>query len=129
MMTLILRLFKNRTGLKVNFLVFLGLRLFFDINSDVIKAAIIVRTSSIAVFSDIQSCDYNAATVECNRTELSKTHINNIRCISLLSSLGKCLQMLRMNRLNYHLRESSFLPEDQYGFAPPKSAEDALVHL
>lgn len=60
-------------------------------------------------------------------SELSKTHIDNIRCISLLPCLGKCLEKLCMNRLNYHLRRSCLLDEGQYGFTPQKSAEDAII--
>ncbi|GFY64109.1 uncharacterized protein TNIN_60021 [Trichonephila inaurata madagascariensis] len=35
-------------------------------------------------------------------TELSRTHIDNIRCISLLPSSGKCLEKLCITRLNHY---------------------------
>ncbi|GFW84231.1 retrovirus-related Pol polyprotein from type-1 retrotransposable element R1 [Trichonephila clavipes] len=61
-------------------------------------------------------------------SELSRRHIENIRCISLLPCLGKCLEKLCITRLNQYLRKSSLLSDDQYGFTPQKSG-DALVLL
>ncbi|GFY48816.1 reverse transcriptase domain-containing protein [Trichonephila inaurata madagascariensis] len=46
-------------------------------------------------------------------TELSRTHIENIRCISLLPCLGKCLEKLCITRLNHFFRKSSLLSDDQ----------------
>ncbi|GFW73223.1 uncharacterized protein TNCV_2798871 [Trichonephila clavipes] len=60
-------------------------------------------------------------------TELSRTHIENIRCIRLLPCLGKCLENFCITRLNHFLRKSSLLSDGQYGFTPQKSAEYTLV--
>ncbi|GFV06645.1 uncharacterized protein TNCV_2949671 [Trichonephila clavipes] len=57
------------------------------------------------------------------------THIENIRCISLLPCLGKCLEelcIIRLKRLDFLKK---WLSDDQYAFTPQKSAEDALVRL
>ena len=46
--------------------------------------------------------------------ELSRTHIDNIRCISLLPCLGKCLEKLCITRQNHSLRKSCILSGNQY---------------
>ena len=64
--------------------------------------------------------------------KLSRTHINDIHCVSLIPCLRKCLEKLCTTRLNHFIRKSHILSDDQYdqyGFTPQRSAEDALVHL
>ena len=60
---------------------------------------------------------------------LKVPHVNNLRCICLLSSLGKCFEKLVTNRINWHLYSESLLSADQYGFTPQRSSEDALLRL
>ena len=59
----------------------------------------------------------------------SRPHLNNIRCISLLSCLGKGLEHLLVQRLTWHLASKKVLSTDQYGFTPHKSTENALSRL
>ena len=44
--------------------------------------------------------------------ELSKTHIDNIHCISFLPYLGKCLEKLCITRPNNFLRKYHILSDD-----------------
>ncbi|GFX41451.1 retrovirus-related Pol polyprotein from type-1 retrotransposable element R1 [Trichonephila clavipes] len=61
--------------------------------------------------------------------EFRVPHLDNLRCISLLPALGKCLEKLFVNRISWYLRRGDFLSSDQYGFTPHKSTEDALLRL
>ncbi|GFT15641.1 retrovirus-related Pol polyprotein from type-1 retrotransposable element R1 [Trichonephila clavipes] len=61
--------------------------------------------------------------------EFRVPHLDNLRCISLLPALGKCLEKLFVNRIFWYLRRGDFLSNDQYGFTPHKSTEDALLRL
>src|SRR5271154_2488635 len=51
------------------------------------------------------------------------------RPISLLSILGKILDKLLATRLNRFLLRTQFITNDQLGFVPQRSAEDALHNL
>lgn len=62
-------------------------------------------------------------------TECRIPHLDNLRCISLLPALGKCLEKLFIDRINWYLRGINFLSSNQYGFTPQKSTEDALLRL
>ncbi|GFW62073.1 putative 115 kDa protein in type-1 retrotransposable element R1DM [Trichonephila clavipes] len=62
-------------------------------------------------------------------SEFRVPHLDNLRCISLLPALGKCLEKLFVNRISWYLRRGDFLSSDQYGFTPHKSTEDALLRL
>ncbi|GFS52361.1 retrovirus-related Pol polyprotein from type-1 retrotransposable element R1 [Trichonephila clavipes] len=61
--------------------------------------------------------------------EFRVPHLDNLRCISLLPALGKCLEKLFVNRISWYLRRGDFLSCDQYGFTPHKKTEDALLRL
>ncbi|GFX18019.1 retrovirus-related Pol polyprotein from type-1 retrotransposable element R1 [Trichonephila clavipes] len=61
--------------------------------------------------------------------EFRVPHLDNLRCISLLPALGKCLEKLFVNRISWYLCREDFLSSDQYGFTPHKSTEDALLRL
>ncbi|GFX13115.1 uncharacterized protein TNCV_2357711 [Trichonephila clavipes] len=61
--------------------------------------------------------------------EFRVPHLDNLRCISLLPALGKCLEKLFVNRISWYLRRGDFLSSDQYGLSPHKSTEDALLRL
>ncbi|GFX88525.1 RNA-directed DNA polymerase from mobile element jockey [Trichonephila clavipes] len=61
--------------------------------------------------------------------EFRVPHLDNLRCISLLPALGKCLEKLFVNRICWYLRRGDFLSSDQYGFTPHKSTEYALLRL
>ncbi|GFY21991.1 RNA-directed DNA polymerase from mobile element jockey [Trichonephila clavipes] len=61
--------------------------------------------------------------------EFRVPHLDNLRCISLLPALGKCLEKLFVNRISWYLRRGDILSSDQYGFTPHKSTEDALLRL
>ncbi|GFW39799.1 retrovirus-related Pol polyprotein from type-1 retrotransposable element R1 [Trichonephila clavipes] len=61
--------------------------------------------------------------------EFRVPHLDNLRCISLLPALGKCLEKLFVNRISWYLRHGDFFSSDQYGFTPHKSTEDALLRL
>ncbi|KFM71285.1 Hypothetical protein in type-1 retrotransposable element R1DM, partial [Stegodyphus mimosarum] len=56
-------------------------------------------------------------------------HLDNIICISLLPTLGKCLETLFINRVNWFWRQKSFYSDSQFGFTPRKSTKDALLRL
>ncbi|KFM65430.1 Hypothetical protein in type-1 retrotransposable element R1DM, partial [Stegodyphus mimosarum] len=56
-------------------------------------------------------------------------HLDNLRCISLLPSLGKCLEKLFVNRITWFFHNKKLLNKAQFGFTPHKSCEDALLYL
>ncbi|GBM11439.1 RNA-directed DNA polymerase from mobile element jockey, partial [Araneus ventricosus] len=55
--------------------------------------------------------------------------LDNLRCISLLSSLGKCLEKLIVNKVTWHLHQNNYFNSSQFGFMPQKCTEDALMRL
>ncbi|GFX77788.1 retrovirus-related Pol polyprotein from type-1 retrotransposable element R1 [Trichonephila clavipes] len=61
--------------------------------------------------------------------EFRVPHLDNLRCISLLPALGKCLEKLFVNWICWYLCRGDFLSSDPYGFTPHKSTEDALLRL
>ncbi|GFV32873.1 RNA-directed DNA polymerase from mobile element jockey [Trichonephila clavipes] len=61
--------------------------------------------------------------------EFRVPHLDNLRCISLLLALGKCLEKPFVNRLCWYLCRGDFLSSVQYGFTPHKSTENALLLL
>ncbi|KAF8774607.1 putative 115 kDa protein in type-1 like protein [Argiope bruennichi] len=56
-------------------------------------------------------------------------HLDNLRCISLLPTIGKCLEKLIVNRISWFLHSKKLLNETQFGFTPQKCCEDALLYL
>ncbi|KAF8764959.1 RNA-directed DNA polymerase mobile like protein [Argiope bruennichi] len=56
-------------------------------------------------------------------------HLDNLRCISLLSTLGKCFERLIVNRLAWRLHKDNYFNKNQFGFMPQKCTEDALLNL
>ncbi|GFW87436.1 RNA-directed DNA polymerase from mobile element jockey [Trichonephila clavipes] len=55
--------------------------------------------------------------------------LDNLRCISLLSTLGKCFERLIINRVAWRLYKDNYFNKNQFGFMPHKCTEDALVKL
>ncbi|GFV73288.1 RNA-directed DNA polymerase from mobile element jockey [Trichonephila clavipes] len=55
--------------------------------------------------------------------------LDNLRCISLLSTLGKCFERLIINRVAWRLYKDNYFNKNQIGFMPHKCTEDALVKL
>ncbi|GFU47172.1 putative 115 kDa protein in type-1 retrotransposable element R1DM [Trichonephila clavipes] len=53
-------------------------------------------------------------------------NLDNLRCISLLSTLGKCFERLITNRVAWRLYIDNYFNKNQFGFMPQ---EDALVKL
>ncbi|GFX03178.1 putative 115 kDa protein in type-1 retrotransposable element R1DM [Trichonephila clavipes] len=53
--------------------------------------------------------------------------LDNLRCISLLSTLGKCFERLIINRVAWHLYKDNYFNKNQFGFVPQNCTEDALV--
>ncbi|GFU76466.1 putative 115 kDa protein in type-1 retrotransposable element R1DM [Trichonephila clavipes] len=74
-------------------------------------------------------CKLAQVIVISNVNEFRVPHLDNLRCISLLPALGKCLEKLFVNRICWYLRRGVFLSSGQYGFTPHKSTEDALLRL
>ena len=61
------------------------------------------------------------------KADKTKLHsVAGYRGISLLSIPGKCLEKLLTQRLNYFLRSSGKIPQQQYGFTEGKSTADAI---
>ncbi|GFY41288.1 RNA-directed DNA polymerase from mobile element jockey [Trichonephila inaurata madagascariensis] len=56
-------------------------------------------------------------------------NLDNLRCISLLSTLGKCFERLIINRVAWRLYKDNYFNKNQFGFMPQKCTEDALVKL
>ncbi|KAF8773449.1 Retrovirus-related Pol polyprotein type-1 like protein [Argiope bruennichi] len=56
-------------------------------------------------------------------------YLDNLRCISLLSTLGKCFERLIVNRLAWRLHKNNYFNKNQFGFMPQKCTEDALLNL
>ncbi|GFU00607.1 retrovirus-related Pol polyprotein from type-1 retrotransposable element R1 [Trichonephila clavipes] len=52
--------------------------------------------------------------------------LDNLRCISLLSTLGKCFERLIINRVAWRLYKDNYFNKNQFGFMPHKCTEDAL---
>ncbi|GFS51237.1 retrovirus-related Pol polyprotein from type-1 retrotransposable element R1 4 [Trichonephila clavipes] len=52
--------------------------------------------------------------------------LDNLRCISLLSTLGKCFERLIINRVAWRLYKDNYFNKNQLGFMPQKCTEDAL---
>ncbi|GFX43695.1 uncharacterized protein TNCV_4109751 [Trichonephila clavipes] len=52
--------------------------------------------------------------------------LDNLRCISLLSTLGKCFERLIINRVAWRLYKDNYFNKNQFGFIPHKCTEDAL---
>lgn len=59
----------------------------------------------------------------------SLPHLNNIRCINLLSCLGKRLKNFLAHRHSSHLAYKDVICTNKYGFIPHKSIENALAYL
>jgi len=56
-----------------------------------------------------------------------KTNMNNYRPISLLPVISKVFEKVLNNRINQHLNENNLIDDNQYGFRPEHSTEDAIV--
>jgi hypothetical protein len=54
---------------------------------------------------------------------------SNYRPIALLPNMGKVLEKLITDRLNYYFRKYYLLSGNQYGFTPHKSTEDAINYV
>ncbi|GFW29297.1 reverse transcriptase domain-containing protein [Trichonephila clavipes] len=52
--------------------------------------------------------------------------LDNLRCISLLSTLGKCFDRLIINRLAWRLYKDHYFNKTRFGFMPQICTEDAL---
>ncbi|GBN48971.1 hypothetical protein AVEN_82290-1 [Araneus ventricosus] len=59
----------------------------------------------------------------------SKTGASSYRPISLLPTIGKVLENLLTERLNFHLEKNNGLSNLQYGFREGKSTEMAITKL
>ncbi|GBM38281.1 Putative protein in type-1 retrotransposable element R1DM [Araneus ventricosus] len=59
----------------------------------------------------------------------NKSDIKSYRTVSLLPSLGKILEKLLLERLNYHLRRNNLQHPNQYGFRTNRSTEEAILDL
>ncbi|GBO24687.1 Putative protein in type-1 retrotransposable element R1DM, partial [Araneus ventricosus] len=59
----------------------------------------------------------------------SKTEASSYRPISLLSTIGKVLEKLLTQRLNFHLEKNNRLSNFQYGFREGRSTEMAITKL
>ncbi|GFW14839.1 RNA-directed DNA polymerase from mobile element jockey [Trichonephila clavipes] len=55
--------------------------------------------------------------------------LDNLRCISLLSTLGKCFERLIINRVAWRLYKDTYFTKNQFVFMLQKCTEDALVKL
>ncbi|GFT99593.1 RNA-directed DNA polymerase from mobile element jockey [Trichonephila clavipes] len=55
--------------------------------------------------------------------------LDNLRCISLLSTLGKCFERLIINRVACRFYKDNYFNKKQFGFMPQKCTEDALMEL
>ncbi|GBN02116.1 hypothetical protein AVEN_191268-1 [Araneus ventricosus] len=55
--------------------------------------------------------------------------LDNLRCISLLSSLSKCLEKLIVNKVTWNMHKNNYFNSSQFGFMPQKCTEDALMRL
>ncbi|GFX10829.1 RNA-directed DNA polymerase from mobile element jockey [Trichonephila clavipes] len=55
--------------------------------------------------------------------------LDNLRCISLLSTLGKFFERLIINRVAWRLYKDNCFNKNQFGFMPQKCTEDTLVKL
>ncbi|GFS53481.1 RNA-directed DNA polymerase from mobile element jockey [Trichonephila clavipes] len=53
-------------------------------------------------------------------------NLDNLRCISLLSTLRKCFERLIINRVAWRLYKDNYFNKNQFGFMPQKCTEDAL---
>ena len=61
------------------------------------------------------------------KSDKTKLHsVQGYRGISLLSILGKCLEKLVIERLNYFLKTAGQIPSLQYGFTASRSTADAI---
>ena len=49
------------------------------------------------------------------------------RPISALNIGGKVIEILLINRINYHIYKNELLTDSQYGFTPQKSETDAAM--
>ncbi|GBM41884.1 putative RNA-directed DNA polymerase from transposon X-element [Araneus ventricosus] len=56
-----------------------------------------------------------------------KSETKSYRPVSLLPTLGKILEKLLLERLNFHLRTNNLQAANQYGFTVNKSSEEAIV--
>ncbi|GFS49053.1 reverse transcriptase domain-containing protein [Trichonephila inaurata madagascariensis] len=56
-------------------------------------------------------------------------NLDNLRCISLLSTLGKCFERLIINRVAWSLYKDNYFNKNQFGFMPLKCTEEALMKL
>ncbi|GBM28085.1 hypothetical protein AVEN_66569-1 [Araneus ventricosus] len=56
-----------------------------------------------------------------------KSETKSYRPVSLLPTLGKILEKLLLERLNFHLRANNLQAANQYGFTVNKSSEETIV--
>ncbi|GBL61334.1 hypothetical protein AVEN_60401-1 [Araneus ventricosus] len=55
--------------------------------------------------------------------------IKSYRRVTLLSTLGKILEKLLLERVNHHLRKNNHQHSNQYGFRTNRSTEETILDL
>lgn len=105
------------------------------ISTDIIKASrmklvpLITHINNLCLSTGVFPQAFKKALVHPVFKKGDPKSVNNYRPISILTSLSKILEKILNSRLIKYMQLNNIISENQYGFCPGKSTEDAVVFL